>query len=313
MSLSPYEEEAKNLHKTLFEEENSSLKEKTIIDIIKKHNLKERLLLRIYYNKIFQDNNLITDFNSKLSGHFANLVINLFMSPIDIECIEFKKIFDDDTNIKKNILLESLSLNPFWFNQKVSRRFYELYKKDLKTEIINKFNDFTRDVLITCLNTKRNENDKIIDNDEINEKVKLMINTKPEDILKNNEIFVNLFGIPSGKEIILMSRKFKEIKGEHFLVFFENKLKDEEINVFKEIIYNVCRPSENFAIKLKNSIKGVEVNFDIINRILVNRNEIDIKEIKKFYNKLNEVDFSDDISNIFTGAYKELILYLYNK
>ena len=313
MSLSPYEEEAKNLHKTLFEEENSSLKEKTIIDIIKKHNLKERLLLRIYYNKIFQDNNLITDFNSKLSGHFANLVINLFMSPIDIECIEFKKIFDDDTNIKKNILLESLSLNPFWFNQKVSRRFYELYKKDLKTEIINKFNDFTRDVLITCLNTKRNENDKIIDNDEINEKVKLMINTKPEDILKNNEIFVNLFGIPSGKEIILMSRKFKEIKGEHFLVFFENKLKDEEINVFKEIIYNVCRPSENFAIKLKNSIKGVEVNFDIINRILVNRNEIDIKEIKKFYNKLNEIDFSDDISNIFTGAYKELILYLYNK
>ena len=176
MSLSPYEEEAKNLYKTLFEEENISLKENSIIDIIKKYNLKERLLLRIYYNKIFPENNLITDFNSQLSGHFANLVINLFMSPIDIECIEFKKIFEG-TNIKKNVILESLSLNPFWFNQKVARRFFELYKKDLKTEIINKFKDITRDVLITCLNTKRNDNNKNIDNDELNEKVKLMINT----------------------------------------------------------------------------------------------------------------------------------------
>ena len=44
------------------------------------------------------------------------------MSPIDIEGLEFKKIFDEN-NIKKKILLESLSLNPFWFNQKVARRF----------------------------------------------------------------------------------------------------------------------------------------------------------------------------------------------
>lgn len=312
MSLSKYEEESKNLHKTLFEEENIPLKEKSIIEIIKKYNLKERLVLRIYYNKIYQENNLITDFNSKLSGNFANLVINLFMSPIDIECLEFKKIFDEN-NIKNKILLESLSLNPFWFNQKVSRRFFELYKKDLKIEIINKFKDFKKDVLITCLNTKRNDNNKIIDNDEINEKVKLMLNTNPEDILKNNEIFVNLFGIPSPKEMILISRKFKEIKGEHFLTFFENKLNEEENNIFKELIYNICRPSENFAIKLKNSIKGVEVDFNMINRILVFRNEIDIKEIKKFYNKLNDGDFCDDINNIFTGAYKELILYLYNK
>ena len=103
------------------------------------------------------------------------------MSPIDIECLEFKKIFDEN-NIKKKILLESLSLNPFWFNQKVARRFQELYKRDLKNEIINKFKDFIKDVLITCLNTKRNDNNKIIDNDEINDKVKLLLNTKPETL-----------------------------------------------------------------------------------------------------------------------------------
>ena len=312
MSLQIYEEEARKLNNILFKEENISLKEKTLIEIIKKYDLKQRLLLRICYNKIFPDNNLITDFSSKLSGQFAILIINLFMTRIDIECIEFKKIFDG-VNPNKNILLESLSINPFWFNQKVARRFFELYKKDLKTEIMKHFHDFTKDILITCLNTKRNDNEKNIDDDEIEEKVKLALNTSPEELIKNNEILINIFGVPSPKELILISKKFKEKKGEHFLKYLENKLKEDEYLVIKEVIYNICRPSENFAYKLKNSIKGVEVNVENINRILVMRNEVDINEIKKFYNKINGKDLPEEISDIFTGGYKELILYLYNK
>ena len=312
MSLQIYEEEARKLNNILFKEENISLKEKTLIEIIKKYDLKQRLLLRICYNKIFPDNNLITDFSSKLSGQFAILIINLFMTRIDIECIEFKKIFDG-VNPNKNILLESLSINPFWFNQKVARRFFELYKKDLKTEIMKHFHDFTKDILITCLNTKRNDNEKNIDDDEIEEKVKLALNTSPEELIKNNEILINIFGVPSPKELILISKKFKEKKGEHFLKYLENKLKEDEYLVIKEVIYNICRPSENFAYKLKNSIKGVEVNVESINRILVMRNEADINEIKKFYNKINGKDLPEEISDIFTGGYKELILYLYNK
>jgi len=310
--LQIYEEEARKLNNILFKEENISLKEKTLIEIIKKYDLKQRLLLRICYNKIFPDNNLITDFSSKLSGQFAILIINLFMTRIDIECIEFKKIFDG-VNPNKNILLESLSINPFWFNQKVARRFFELYKKDLKTEIMKHFHDFTKDILITCLNTKRNDNEKNIDDDEIEEKVKLALNTSPEELIKNNEILINIFGVPSPKELILISKKFKEKKGEHFLKYLENKLKEDEYLIIKEVIYNICRPSENFAYKLKNSIKGVEVNVESINRILVMRNEVDINEIKKFYNKINGKDLPEEISDIFTGGYKELILYLYNK
>ena len=313
MSFKLYEEDARKLYKALFEEENISLKENYIIELIKKYDLKQRLLLRICYNKIFPENNLITDLNTKLSGQFSNLVVNLFMTRIDLECLEFKKILEG-SNPNKNILLESITLNPFWFNQKVSKRFYELFYKELKNEIIKSFSDFKKDILINCLNTKRNENDKKIDEDEIEEKLKLILNTKPQDLIENNEIFINIFAIPSPKEMILISRKFKEKKGEHFLKYLQTQLKEEEFFVIKELIYNVCRSSENFAIKLKNYTKGVEVDMESINRILILRNEIDVKEIKKFYLKINEnKDFSDDIKNIFNGTYKDLLLYLYNK
>ena len=314
MSYKIYEEEVRKLNKILFSDEDISLKEKYLIEIIKKYDLKQRLLFRICYNKIFPKNNLITDLSSKLSGQFSNLVMNLFMTRIDIECIEIKRILEG-VNLNKNNILESITVNPFWLNQKIAKRFSELFNKELKNEIIknNLFNDFTKNILINCLNTKRNDNDKKLDTDEIEEKVKLVLNTNPDELIKNNEIFINIFGIPSAKELILISRKFKEKKGEHFLTYLENKLKEEEFFAIKEVIYNICHPSENFAIKLKNCIKGVEINVENINRILVLRNEVDIQKIKKIYNKIYEKDFSDEIPNIFNDSYKELVLYLYNK
>ena len=147
MSFKLYEEDAHKLYKSLFEEENISLKENYIIELIKKYDLKQRLLLRICYNKIFPENNLITDLNSKLSGQFSNLVVNLFMTRTDLECLEFKKILEG-SNQNTNILLESLTLNPFWFNQKVSKRFSELFNRELKTEIIKSFPDFKKDIII---------------------------------------------------------------------------------------------------------------------------------------------------------------------
>ena len=176
MSSSSFEEDAKQLKQALFEEQDTSIKEKTVIDLIKKYDLKHRLILRITYDEIFPENNFLSDINTQLSfsGQFCNLVTALFMDPIDLNCLEFKKIFDK-VSLKKNIIIESLTLNPFWYNQKLIRAYNELYHKDLKMEINKIFPENMRDALITCLNTKRNNVDKEIDIEEINEKVKLLI------------------------------------------------------------------------------------------------------------------------------------------
>lgn len=309
-----FEEEASNLNNLLFEEKDESIKEKKIIDIIKKYNLKQRLLLRLTYDKLFPENNFLTDISTNLSpsAQFSELVISLFMDQIDLDCIELKKIFDQMSS-NKDFVIESLTLNPFWYNQKLIRAYNELYNKDLKAEIHKEFPENTRDALITCMITKRNDNNKEIDMEEINEKVKFLINTNPEELLKNNEIFINLFALPSAKELIMIARIYKEKKGENLLTLIENKLKEEEALLLKEVIYNTCRPSESFAHKLNDSIKGVEVDANTINRILVKRNEIDMKEIRDFYQKLNKDNFEKEISKIFSGAYKDLLLYLYSK
>ena len=308
------EEDAKKIKSVLFEEENISTKENIIIDIIKKYNLKQRLLLRITYDQIFPENNFLTDINTNLtqSMQFCNLVTSLFMDQVDIDCIEFKKIFDK-ISTNTSLILETITLNPFWYNQKLIKAYKELYNKDLKSEIFKGFPENMRDAIITCMNTKRNDINKEIDLDEINEKVKLLIKSNPEDILKNNEIFINIFALPSPKELIMIARIYKEKKGENLLNLIDNKLSEEEAMFLKEVIYNVCRPSEYFAYKLSDSIKGIKVDENNINRILVMRNELDMKEIRNFYQKFNNQDFDKEIANVFDGAYKELLQYLYTK
>ena len=314
MLSTSFEEDAKKIKSVLFEEENISAKENIIMDIIKKYNLKQRLLLRITYDQIFPESNLLTDINTNLaqSMQFCKLVTSLFMDQVDIDCIEFKKIFDK-ISTNTSLILETITLNPFWYNQKLIKAYKEFYNKDLKSEIFKGFPENMRDAIITCMNTKRNDINKEIDLDEINEKVKLLIKTNPEDILKNNEIFINIFALPSPKELIMIARIYKEKKGENLLNLIDNKLSEEEAMFLKEVIYNVCRPSEYFAYKLSDSIKGIKVDENNINRILVMRNELDMKEIRNFYQKFNNQDFDKEIANVFDGAYKELLQYLYNK
>ena len=309
-----FEEDAKKIKNVLFEEENISNKENLIIEIIKKYNLKQRLLLRITYDEIFPENNFLSDISTKLSlsVQFCNLVTSLFMDQVDLDCIEFKKIFDK-ISTNKDLIIETITLNPFWYNQKLIKGYNELYKKDLKSEIFKIFPENMRDAIITCMNTKRNDINKEIDLDELNEKVKLLINTNAEELLRNNEIFINIFALPSPKELIMIARIYKEKKEENILSLIDNKLNEEEVNFLKEVIYNTCRPSEYFSYKLRDSIKGVKVDTNTINRILVMRNEIDMKEIRNFYQKIINMDFEKEISNIFSGAYKELLLYLYGK
>ena len=67
MLSTSFEEDAKKIKSVLFEEQNISTKENIIIDIIKKYDSKQRLLLRITYDQIFPENNFLTDINTNLT------------------------------------------------------------------------------------------------------------------------------------------------------------------------------------------------------------------------------------------------------
>ena len=55
--------------------------------------------------------------------------------------------------------------------------------------------------------------------------------------------------------------------------------------MLREVLFNNISPQELYAEKIYLAIKGLGTNNTLLNRILVSRTEIDMDEIKEFYQK----------------------------
>ena len=83
--------------------------------------------------------------------------------------------------------------------------------------------------------------------------------------------------------------------------------------LLKTVLYaNIC-PSEYFATRINEAIKGIGTNEKILNRVIVTRSEIDLPIIKEYYKYLYGKDMFEDIKGDVSGDYKKLLTALINK
>ena len=69
-------------------------------------------------------------------------------------------------------------------------------------------------------------------------------------------------------------------------------------------------PSEFFAKKVHEAIKGIGTNDILLIRILVAINEIDMSQIKKYYKQLFKKNMIDEIKEDTSGEYGKLLVKL---
>ena len=83
--------------------------------------------------------------------------------------------------------------------------------------------------------------------------------------------------------------------------------------LIKTVLYANISPSEYFATRINNAVKGLGTNEKILNRVIVTRNEIDIPIIKQYYKLLYGKDMVEDIKDDVSGDYRNLLVALLNK
>ena len=71
------------------------------------------------------------------------------------------------------------------------------------------------------------------------------------------------------------------------VIVFQNVLKKNFVEILKKslksIIYALVSPSEYFATRVKDAIKGFSTDDSLLIRILIIRDEFDIPQIKQYY------------------------------
>ena len=86
---------------------------------------------------------------------------------------------------------------------------------------------------------------------------------------------------------------FSKVLKKNFLETLKKSLKSN--------IYALVSPSEYFATRVKDAIKGFSTDDSLLIRILIIRDEIDIPQIKQYYKQLYGKNMIEDIKNDIGG------------
>ena len=69
-------------------------------------------------------------------------------------------------------------------------------------------------------------------------------------------------------------------------------------------------PSEYFATRVHDAIKGIGTKDHLLMRVIITRDEIDMPQIKECYQKLYGVSMIEAITKDISGNYRKLMLEL---
>ena len=291
-------DQSKNFAEKIYSNLNSKNKDDIITDIIMNTDLDKRIeISNAYLQKYERD--LYKDLKSNLTGPFKELAINLFLPPEEFMSKMLKNALKG-FQIDESIIYEIFTICTQEELKKVELAFKIDSGIDLVQEIEKNFPLTIRKNLINLLNMKRNNEGS---------PNKVQCERWAQNLVDTNEnSWVPIFITKTAEELILIGRYYFKKTGESVMNAIEKRLTNKIRNLLREFIFNIIIPEELFADKIYYALRNN--NISILNRILVERNQIDMNEIKEVYKAKYRKELKDDIKNKTIGAHQKLCLHL---
>ena len=283
-----------------------------IIKITVQYPLTIRLKIRDKYKSSYGQD-LLEDFESKLSSDFKDLIIGLYKSIYEYDADQCRKAIqgigtDDDT------LIEIIATRPNWMLNKIKEIYKKKYNVELEQDVIDDTSGDFRKLLVSLLQCNRSEN-KIPDIEKSNEMAKdLFKGDKDKGKIKIDEDKMNkYFALSSPVELMHLAREFHREYGKSLIKVVEDQFSGNLKKLIKTIFYGNISPSEYFATRIREAVEGAGTNEKILNRVIITRNEVDMDIIKEYYKILYSRDLVEDVKSDTSGVYRTLLVALIDK
>lgn len=280
--------------------------EKSIIKIVSNRTNAHLQKVRSSYKSIYQED-IIEDLKSELSGDLKDTIIALFYEPTEYDCHQLNKAMkglgtDEDT------LIEIIGTRPGWMIKNIRTKYTEMFDQDLVEQVESETSGSFKKLLVSLLQGNRSEN-----NCPNIDKCK----QDADDLYKATEgwntdesVFNKIFVTRSPMELAYIAKYYREYKGNSILKTIEDEFSGDTEKLYKAIVHAVINPSEYFAKRINEAIKGVGTNENLLIRVVVTRGEIDMPLIKQYYKKLFNKDMIEDIKDDTSGDFQDLLVEL---
>lgn len=289
----------------------SSGRDKKLIDIMKnKYNDRDnRIQIRKYYDKMYQERGLLDDFNKKLGGDFKNIMAELFLSRAEYDADQLDRAL---TGLSKdeNCVYEIFFSRPIKLLSRIEDVYKEITNRDLRDDIKKNYKGGIKDSLLYALDHGRNEEERP-DKDTCEEYAQKLMDAKANTWIDNKDIMENIFLTISPEELVLTCRFYLKKTSTHIRKAIDSMSRANK-NFFSSLLFAVISPTEMYARKLNEAIKGLGTDTNLLERCLVNRHDMDMDIIKKFYNRIYKTTLKADVIGDTSGCYRDICMHLVN-
>ena len=284
--------------------------EDTLIKVTTSEPLKERLKIKDKYIVMY-GRDLLDDLKSDLSGNFGKVMLALYTDKYEYDAEQIYNAVkglgtDEDT------LIEIIGTRPGWMLKKIKTAYKNLYSQDLEDDVKGDTSGNFQKLLITLLQCNRSENNEI----DLEKCINIcddLYNAGEKKLGTDEFIFNKYIGNCSPAELMTIAREYHRKYNKTLMQVIDSEFSGDIKKLLKTVLYANISPSEYFATRINEAVKGLGTNEKILNRVIVTRNEIDIPIIKQYYKLLYGKDMVEDIKNDVSGDYRNLLIALLNK
>ena len=278
---------------------------KAITDICSHRTNAQRLeIVKAYKASYGRD--LIADLKSELHGNYEDAIIAFFTDPIEYDADELRKAMKG-LGTNEDTLIEIIASRPAPILAQIKAKFNEKYKRDLEADVKSETSGTLRKLLIALLQCSRSTN--TMPNPAQSAAIAEEIHKAGEAKLGTDEsVFNKYFCSLSPHELAAVSREYHKLTGHTILQAIDKEFSGDSKKTLRTIVYATLSPSEYFATRVHDAVKGLGTKDHLLIRVIVSRSEIDMPQIKQYYKQLFGKDMYEDVKNDISGEYRELLL-----
>ena len=283
---------------------------KTIIDITVNRTNAQRQQIKEAY-KASYGRDLMKDLKSELHSHLEDGILALFTDPIEYDADELRGAMKG-MGTNEDTLIEIIASRPPHMLKAIITRYKEKFNRDLEADVKSETSGTLRKLLIALLQCSRSANTN--PNQAQCAQIAQEIYQAGEKKLGTDEsVFKKYFCTLSPYELAAVSREYHKLTGHTILQAIDKEFHGDSKKTLRTIVYATLSPSEYFATRVKDAVKGLGTKDHLLIRVLVSRSEIDMPQIKQYYKQLYGKDMVADIKSDISGEYQNLFVQLVSK
>ena len=280
--------------------------EAALIKICANRTNSQRQRIKHDYKALYRID-LIADLKSELHGKFEDAMIALFTEPIEYDCDELRGAMKG-AGTNEDTLIEIIASRSKSQIMAIKQKYKEKFNRDLEEDVKKETSGTLRHLLISLLQGSRREapanpNQMAAVAQEIYKAGEAKLGT-------DESVFNKYFCTLSPHELACMAQQYHKLTGHTILQAIDKEFHGDSKKALRTIVYATLSPSEYFATRVNDAIKGWGTKDHLLIRILITRDEVDMPQIKQYYKQLYGKDMVQAVKNDISGDYQKLMVEL---